>query len=36
MPFPSSASMADIAAILVSGKSIQHKLTAAEGPDLAT
>ena len=31
MPFPSTASMADIAAILVSGKSIQHKLTAAEG-----
>ena len=28
---PSQASMADIAAILVSGKSIQHKLTAAEG-----
>jgi UPF0755 protein len=28
---PSGASMADIAAILVSGKSIQHKLTAAEG-----
>src|SRR5580700_11375617 len=28
---PSHASMADIAAILVSGKSIQHKLTAAEG-----
>jgi len=28
---PSRASMADIAAILVSGKSIQHKLTAAEG-----
>ncbi len=28
---PSKASMADIAAILVSGKSIQHKLTAAEG-----
>ena len=29
---PSSrASMADIAAILVSGKSIQHRLTAAEG-----
>ena len=28
---PSHASLADIAAILVSGKSIQHKLTAAEG-----
>ena len=28
---PSKASIADIAAILVSGKSIQHKLTAAEG-----
>jgi UPF0755 protein len=28
---PPRASMADIAAILVSGKSIQHKLTAAEG-----
>ena len=28
---PGHASMADIAAILVSGKSIQHKLTAAEG-----
>ena len=28
---PSRASMADIAAILVAGKSIQHKLTAAEG-----
>ncbi|HWY61285.1 MAG TPA: endolytic transglycosylase MltG [Rhizomicrobium sp.] len=28
---PSKASMADIAAILVSGKSIQHRLTAAEG-----
>ena len=28
---PSQAAMADIAAILVSGKSIQHKLTAAEG-----
>jgi UPF0755 protein len=28
---PSKATMADIAAILVSGKSIQHKLTAAEG-----
>ena len=28
---PSHATMADIAAILVSGKSIQHKLTAAEG-----
>ncbi len=28
---PSRASMADIAAILVSGKSIQHKLTVAEG-----
>ena len=28
---PSKASMADIAAILISGKSIQHKLTAAEG-----
>ena len=28
---PSRASLADIAAILVSGKSIQHKLTAAEG-----
>lgn len=28
---PSRASMADIAAILISGKSIQHKLTAAEG-----
>jgi UPF0755 protein len=28
---PSKASLADIAAILVSGKSIQHKLTAAEG-----
>jgi len=28
---PSKASMADIAAILMSGKSIQHKLTAAEG-----
>ena len=28
---PSRASPADIAAILVSGKSIQHKLTAAEG-----
>lgn len=28
---PSGASMADIAAILMSGKSIQHKLTAAEG-----
>jgi UPF0755 protein len=28
---PSHASMAEIAAILVSGKSIQHKLTAAEG-----
>ena len=28
---PAHASMADIAAILVSGKSIQHKLTAAEG-----
>ena len=28
---PSKASMADIAAILVAGKSIQHKLTAAEG-----
>jgi len=28
---PSNASMADIAAILASGKSIQHKLTAAEG-----
>jgi UPF0755 protein len=28
---PSHASMADIAAILVSGKSIQHKFTAAEG-----
>jgi UPF0755 protein len=28
---PSKASMADIAAILASGKSIQHKLTAAEG-----
>ena len=28
---PSGASMADIAAILVSGASIQHKLTAAEG-----
>ena len=29
--FPAHASMADIAAILVEGKSIQHKLTAAEG-----
>jgi UPF0755 protein len=28
---PSRATMADIAAILVAGKSIQHKLTAAEG-----
>src|SRR6185503_9257333 len=28
---PAHASMADIAAILVSGKSIQHKLTVAEG-----
>ena len=28
---PSRASMADIAALLASGKSIQHKLTAAEG-----
>jgi len=28
---PSRASMADIAAILVSGKSIEHRLTAAEG-----
>ncbi len=28
---PSRASMADIAAILVAGKSIEHKLTAAEG-----
>ena len=28
---PSKATMADIAAILISGKSIQHKLTAAEG-----
>jgi len=28
---PAHSSMADIAAILVSGKSIQHKLTAAEG-----
>jgi UPF0755 protein len=28
---PSGASMADIAAILVAGKSIEHKLTAAEG-----
>ncbi|HWC63977.1 MAG TPA: endolytic transglycosylase MltG, partial [Rhizomicrobium sp.] len=28
---PSKASMADIAAILVLGKSIQHKLTVAEG-----
>ena len=31
MPFPPHASMADIADILVAGKSIQHKLTAAEG-----
>src|SRR5207237_1637400 len=29
--FPAHASMADIAGILISGKSIQHKLTAAEG-----
>jgi UPF0755 protein len=29
--FPAHASMADVAGILVSGKSIQHKLTAAEG-----
>src|SRR6516164_7524298 len=28
---PGSSSMADIAAILISGKSIEHKLTAAEG-----
>lgn len=28
---PAQSSMADIAAILISGKSIQHKLTAAEG-----
>src|SRR5579872_7514769 len=28
---PTKASMADIAAILVSGKGVQHKLTAAEG-----
>jgi len=29
--FPAHASMADVAGILISGKSIQHKLTAAEG-----
>ena len=29
--FPARASMADVAGILASGKSIQHKLTAAEG-----
>ena len=29
--FPARASMADVAGILVSGKSIQHKLTAPEG-----
>jgi UPF0755 protein len=29
--FPAHASMADVAGILASGKSIQHKLTAAEG-----
>jgi UPF0755 protein len=29
--FPSSASMADIMGILIEGKSIQHRLTAAEG-----
>ncbi len=29
--FPAHASMADVAGILTSGKSIVHKLTAAEG-----